>query len=209
MSSRFRALTADQVQYLPETCRACVFWELPTAPRGPQLHRAAQNAEAKQLWVRSVELDSGPPGILAVHDNQTVGYAAYVPAEQARRSRRLGSVPSDDALVLTTLWVAPAARGTGLATAMLQRVLRNAHESGRKAVEATAARGAAEEARCILPESFLTARGFVVHHEHPRFPLLRLDLRQTARWQEAVDHAIEGVRAVLRRGERRPAPTPS
>jgi GNAT superfamily N-acetyltransferase len=141
---------------------------------------------------------------MLVEQDEPVAYAVYMPADEAHRARRLGSTPSDDALVLATLWIAPEARGAGVASALLHSVLRHAHDAGLRAVEAIGARG--EAWPCMLPEAFLIANGFVVHHNHPRFPLLRLDLRQTARWQGAMEHALEGVRSVLRR-ERQPVPS--
>jgi GNAT superfamily N-acetyltransferase len=205
VNHRFRELTTERLADLPASCRSCLFWELPDAPRGPQQPEPSEVAEAKQLWVRSLELEWGAPGLVLVERDETVAYAMYMPSEEAHRARRLGSTPSDDALVLATLWVAPTERGDGLASALLLSVLRHAHDAGLRAVEAIGARG--ESWPCLLPEAFLIANGFVVHHEHPRFPLLRLDLRQTARWQEAMEHAIEGVRSVLARRERQPVPS--
>lgn len=207
MSSRIRPLRSEDVVHLPEPCRSCLFWELADAPRGPQPGRAAEVVEAKQLWYRAVELDAGPPGLLLRDEGRTLAFAGFVPSEQAHRTRRLGAIPSDDALVLTTMWIHPDARGAGIAKEMLHRVLKHAHDAGLRAVEATGARTSV--ATCLLPEEFLLACGFVVHHHHPRYPLLRLDLRQTVRWQHAMEHALEGVRAVLGRRDRRTAPTPS
>jgi GNAT superfamily N-acetyltransferase len=201
VSYRFRQLTTERLTDLPAPCQSCVFWELPAAPRGPQ---EAEAAEAKQLWVRSLELEWGAPGLVLTEGDQPVAFAVYMPAEEAHRARRLGSTPSEDALVLATLWVAESARGSGVTSALLHSVLRQAHDAGLRAVEAIGARG--EAWPCMLPEAFLIANGFVVHHNHPRYPLLRLDLRQTARWQGAMEHALEGVRSVLRR-ERQPVPS--
>jgi GNAT superfamily N-acetyltransferase len=195
------------IEHLPAPCQACLFWELADAPRGPQPDRTAEVAEAKLLYHRAVELDWGPPGLIVRSDGRTLAFATFVPAEQAHRTRRLGSVPSDDALVLTTMWVDPEVRGTGIASTLLHRVLRQAHDRGLRSVEATATRGG--DGPCLLPEAFLLANGFVVRHQHVRHPLLRLDLRQTVRWQDAMEHALRGVRAVLGRRERRTAPSTS
>jgi GNAT superfamily N-acetyltransferase len=207
VSDRIRPLTSELIEHLPEPCRTCLFWELADAPRGPQPDRAAEVAEAKLLYHRAVELDWGPPGLLVRSDDRTLAFATFVPAEQAHRTRRLGSVPSDDALVLTTMWVDPDVRGTGIASALLRRVLRQAHDLGLRAVEATATRGG--DGPCLVPEAFLLANGFVVHHQHVRHPLLRLDLRQTVRWQDAIEQALQGVRALLGRRDRRTAPSAS
>jgi GNAT superfamily N-acetyltransferase len=207
VSDRIRPLTSELIEHLPEPCRTCLFWELADAPRGPQPDRAVEVAEAKLLYHRAVELDWGPPGLLVRSDDRTLAFATFVPAEQAHRTRRLGSVPSDDALVLTTMWVDPDVRGTGIASALLRRVLRQAHDLGLRAVEATATRGG--DGPCLVPEAFLLANGFVVHHQHVRHPLLRLDLRQTVRWQDAIEQALQGVRALLGRRDRRTAPSAS
>jgi GNAT superfamily N-acetyltransferase len=204
VNHRFRDLTADRLSDLPPTCRSCAFWELADAPRGPQKD-AAKGAESKQLWVRSLELEWGAPGLILVDHDETLAYALFMPADEAHRARRLGSTPSEDALVLATMWLAPSARGSGLAAALLHSVLKHAHDAGLRAVEAIGARGDATP--CMLPEDFLIANGFVVHHDHASYPLLRLDLRQTVRWQEAMEHALEGVRSVLSRRERQPAPS--
>jgi GNAT superfamily N-acetyltransferase len=205
VSDRVRPLTADLIADLPAPCRTCLFWEVADAPRGPQPDRAEEVLEAKQLYHRAVELDWAVPGLAVRVDDETRAFVSFVPANQAHRTRRLGSVPSDDALVLTTMWVDPAVRGTGIASLLLQRVLKHAHDMGLRAVEATASR--TDGLPCLLPEAFLLAKGFVVHHHHPTHPLLRLDLRQTVRWQDAMEHALEGVRAVLGRRERRTAPS--
>lgn len=207
MNHRIQPLTGDDVALLPPPCRSCLFWELPRAPRGPQPERADEAQEAKHLWFRSAELEWGSPGVALRHDGTLLGYALVMPADHADRTRRLGTTPSDDALVLATLWVAPDARGAGVGTALLHRVLRQAHEAGLRAVEATGARATAGP--CIIPESFLLAQGFVVHHPHVLHPLLRLDLRKTARWHEAVEHALDSVRAALSRRDRRTVPSPS
>lgn len=208
MSDRVRPLTADDLQHLPADCRACLFWELPSAVRGPRRGHEAEQAEAKHLWHRSLELDWGPPGAVLRNGDRTVGFATCAPSWQAMRTRRLGSTPSEDALILLTMWVAPDVRGGGGATMLLHRVLRQAHDLGLRAVEATATRSP-HDVPCLLPEGFLLASGFEVHQPHPTHPLLRLDLRQTARWQDAMEHALEGVRAVLGRRERRPVPSTS
>jgi GNAT superfamily N-acetyltransferase len=206
VSRRLRDLTAQRLEELPPDCRRCLFWELPDAPRGPQeLDDRRDVPEAKQLWHRSTELEWGATGLLMFDRAELLGFALHMPAGQARRVRRLGSAPSDDALVLATLWVTPEARAGGVAKAMVHVVLRRAHDMGLRAVEAVGQRGTG--GTCVMPEAFLVSVGFVVHHEHPRYPLLRLDLRQTARWQDAVEHAIEGVRSVLTRRERSPVPS--
>ena len=207
MSRRIRELDVAVLDHLPEACRACVFWEVAHAPRGP-LQDARRGREAKEAWWQATQLEWGVPGKAVYVDDVPVGYATFAPGREFPRVRELGR-PSDDALLLATLWIDPAHRGQGLATMLLQSVLREVHRRGGKALEAYGARSALDLAGpCIVPEAFLLSRGFQVLREHFGTPLLRLDLRQTARWQE-VSHALGEVLATLTRRERQPARTPS
>lgn len=208
MSRRVRDLELAALDDLPETCRACVFWEVSRAPRGPHSDPAL-GREAKEAWWQATQLEWGVPGKVAYIDDVPVGYATFGPSAHFPRVRQLGR-PSDDALLLATLWVEPAHRGTGLATMLLQSVLREVHRRGSRALEAYGARTVVDLAgSCLVPEPFLRARGFQVLHEHHALPLLRLDLRQTVRWQESVGQALGEVISTLTRRERQPARTPS
>lgn len=210
MGERVHDLTPADLDDLPAPCRACVFWETAHGPRGPDEEAPQAARDGKEAWWQAAQLEWGSPakGVRA-HD-RLVGYALYGPAEQFPRARRLGRPPSEDALLLAALWVEPDARGQHLATALLQGVLRECHRAGRRAVEAFGMRNLPADvaANCVLPAEFLLARGFVIWRDHRRFPLFRLDLRQTARWQESVGEAVAGVLSALRRrGE--PAHVPS
>jgi GNAT superfamily N-acetyltransferase len=202
MTRRLQDLTVDTLDALPEACRSCVFWEVADAPRGP----TAGGAAAKEAWVHSLELEWGAPGKVLAVDDVPIAFGVLAPGVHVARTRRLGHVPSEDALLLVTLWVDPNARQAGLARVLLQALLRETHEHGGRALEAYGARGGAALGTCVIPEGFLLANGFTVLREDVRHPLLRLDLRQTARWQESVTHALEAVLRTL--PSRRGAPVP-
>jgi GNAT superfamily N-acetyltransferase len=205
MSRRVHDLTPAGLSELPAACRACVFWEAAGARRGPASDPGA-GAAAKDAWWQATQLEWGAPGKAVYSDGRLVAYAAFAPPQFVPRLRTLGHVVSDDALLLSTLWVDPAQRHSGLATLLLQTVLREATRRGARAVEACATRG--HSGSCLLPEAFLLASGFTVVREHVAYPLLRMDLRQTARWSESIGHAVEGVISVLGRRERAPVPVP-
>jgi GNAT superfamily N-acetyltransferase len=207
VSRRVREVTVDVLDHLPDTCRACVFWEVAHAPRGPR-QNPKLGREAKEAWWQATQLEWGVPGRAVYVDDQPVGYATFAPSQHFPRARRFGR-PSDDALLLATLWIDPSYRGQGLATMLLQSMMREVHRRGARALEAYGARSALDLARpCMIPEGFLLSRGFQVLYERDSRPLLRLDLRQTVRWQE-VGHVLGGVLQNLTRRERQPAPTPS
>jgi GNAT superfamily N-acetyltransferase len=205
-------LSLATLHELPSPCRACVFWESRDGRRGGTAGDPGVVEVAKEAWWQATQLEWGPPGKGVFVDDHLVAYALFAPRDHFPRARRLGPAPSDDALLLATIWVDPAYRGAGLATTLLQSVLRETHRRGARALECYGDRlrpAALAEGACVLPEAFLLQSGFRLRQDHHEFPLLRLDLRQTVRWQESVGHALEGVVAALSRRERAPAPAPA
>lgn len=210
MSRRIHDLSLANLDDLPPTCRSCMFWETAQAPRGPRAGAEDTAAQRKEAWWQATQLEWGTPGKVLYVDDVPAGYATFAPPEHFPRLRRLPHAPSDDVVLLATLWVAPDHRGSGAAKMLLQSVLREVHRHGCKALEAFGARSAGAGdllMTCLIPYEFLVANGFEVVHDDVEFPLLRLDLRKTVRWQESVGHAWSGVVSVLSRRERAPAPT--
>ena len=210
MSRRVHDLSLSNLDDLPATCRACMFWEVAGAPQGPRAGDEDVAAGRKEAWWQATQLEWGAAGKALYIDDVPAGYATFAPAEHFARVRLLRNSVSDDALLLATLWVAPEHRDTGAAKMLLQAVLRETHRRGSKALEAYGARGGAAGRllmTCFTPEDFLIANGFEVLHDDAEYPLLRLDLRKTVRWQESVGHALSGVITALSRRERAPAPT--
>lgn len=215
MTRDLRDLTLDALDDLPVPCRSCVFWEVAGAPRGGSPDRVA-GALAKDAWWQATQLEWGTPGKALYRDGRLVAYATFAPPLHFPRTRRLGPAVSEDALLLATLWVDPEVEGRGLATVLLQAVLSETHRRGARALEAYGERRSVGRllwgtggGGCVLPESFLLRAGFALRHDHATFPLLRLDLRQTVRWQDSVGHALEGVRSALGRRERAGVPVPT
>lgn len=198
-------LTLDNLQALPDPCRTCVFWE---AGRSPRRSEETGGADRKRAWWEAMQLDWGTPGKAVFDGHELVGYGGFGPPERLEGARRIGGIVSDDALLLTTLWVAPAYRGAGLGKVLLQSILRETYQRGERALEAYGARGDGDPP-CVVSEEFLVANGFSVVQQDWAYPRLRLDLRQTSRWQESVSSALETVAAVLSRRERRPVPAGS
>lgn len=201
---RFQPLRPDMLSELPEPCRSCLFWEVTDAPRGADPSEPEAAAKAKEAWWQAQALEEPIVSRRAVVDDRLAGYALAGDVSTLPRARRLGPTVSEDALLLAVLWVDPALRGGGIGRALAQQVLREAAQMGRQAVEAYGRTGT--DARCLLNVAELEALGFVVARPHVRFPLLRLDLRQTARWTETVGQAIGGVIDSLRWRERAARP---
>lgn len=187
-SRRVGLLDAAAVDQLPGRCASCVFWEL-GAPRPADDHERELRREQKREWVAS-ELDrDGPPGRVIRIEDEFAGYVLFA-RSGAFAGRRIDlPVTSDDALTLATLWVEPHWRQHGLGRLLVQAALREAHRREVKAVEAFGDRRFSEGA-CVLPAAWLLHEGFVVHREHPRHPLMRIDVRRTASWAESLEHAL-------------------
>ena len=200
LAPRVRHLTPDLLAQLPETCRSCLFWEVIDAPRGPDVDDPDFAAKSKEAWWQAVELEQPTTSRGAFIDDALVGYALVGEPRAFPRARRLGPSPSDDALLLATLWVRADHRGGGLAKALLHSVLRAGARSHHRAVEAYGERGT--QRTCVLTVAALESLGFATVVDHDRYPLLRLDLRQTATWARSVSAALEGVVSVLGRRER-------
>lgn len=205
MARRVHDLTLSNLDALPDACRACAFWEVAGAPRGPQRELHA-GEEAKEAWLQATQLEWGAPGKVLYLGGRPAGYGLFAPPGHFPRTRRIGGSASDDALLLAALWINPEQRGAGLAKVLLHALLRETHRRGSRALEAYGSRLAVPPATCVLPETFLLRNGFSLLHDHAEWPLLRLDLRQTARWQSSVGQALEQVVSALTARERARAP---
>lgn len=207
MARKVVELTSDALDQLPERCRHCLFWEL-GAPRPIDVEDelAGDAAVQKCAWWKSIELEFGPPGRLVRVDGEPAAWCFFgSPSIFAARRAPVPSV-SQDSLFLATLWVERPFRGAGLGRLLLHATVKEAIRRDLRAVEAYGDRRHREGA-CTLPGTWLLHEGFGVQREHPRYPLLRLDVRSLARWAEPIEHALEQALARLgRRVQPEPAP---
>lgn len=214
MSTRLEPLAPELLEGFPERCRECLFWELgrprpdPRGNGGDEL--AGDPFVQKQAWFTAQSLEHGSPGrVLCDADGRVVGYTLFAPPGQFARRRSPVPRASDDALQVATLWVAPHARDHGVGRLLLQGALKEALHRGLAAVEVYGDRRFREH-DCVLPVTWLLHEGFVVHREHPRYPLLRLDTRRTVRWAATLEHALEGMLDRVRpEPDRAPVPSPN
>ena len=191
MSRKVVPLTIDTLGHLPEPCRHCVFWEL-----GPRARpRASDEAGLqKEAWLSSVLLEWGPPGQVLLVDGGPAGWSLYAPARFFEQAGTQAARPvSRDAVLLATLAVDPAYEGQGIGRVLLQSMARDLIKRKVRAVEVFADRVWTRR-DCHVPVAFLEASGFQVVREHPRFPLLRMDLRTALRWKDAAEAAREVLR---------------
>lgn len=143
----------------------------------------------KQAWVSSVVQDGQPAGRVVRLDGEVVAHSLAAPA--ARFAPRALGLPtaSADALLLASVWVQPHWRGRGIGRLLIRAALRDALRSGCRRVEAFGDRRWRERA-CVLPAGWLLGEGFDVEVEHPRTPLLAIELGRTVRWAESLEQAL-------------------
>lgn len=210
MSERLAPLTGEAVEELPAACRACLFWEL-GRPRPDPRHRGAPDELAgdaltqKQAFAAAQAVEGAAPGRVLRRDDKVVAYALFAPPGGFAPRKAPVPATSEDALLLATVWIEPHHRGEGLGRLLIRATLRDALRRELAAVEAYGDRRFREQ-ECVLPATWLLREGFEVHREHPRYPLLRLDLDRTVRWAETLEQALEEMLGHLPSGRAQGAP---
>lgn len=214
MSTRLEPLRPELLERFPERCRECLFWELgrprPDPRNGGGDELAGDPFVQKQAWITAQSLEHGHPGrVLCDAEGRVVAYVLFAPPRQFAPRRPPVPRASEDALLLATAWVAPHVRDHGVGRLLLQAAVKAALHLELAAVEVYGDRRFREH-DCVLPVMWLLHEGFVVHREHPRYPLLRLETRRTVRWAATLEHALEGILERVRPDpERAPVPSPN
>ncbi|MGH3472245.1 MAG: GNAT family N-acetyltransferase [Nocardioidaceae bacterium] len=195
MGRRFDALTADNVGQLPPPCRSCVLWEL--GNRSP-------DAASKDGWISAVLLNWGNCGQIAYVDGRVAGFAFYAPPEYVEGLGFLSTAAiSSDAVLLMTMRLLPGQAGSGLGRVLIQTVVKDLMRRRVKAIEAFGDMHGNEN-QCLIPARFLTAVGFKTVQPHPRYPRMRLELRNVLTWRDDVELAVERWLGAIRPHSVRP-----
>lgn len=198
LSPRVRQLDLDDLEDLPAPCRGCMYWQTTATRPGVD---GVSDPIAQDAWWRAVQLDWGTPGKAIWHEGRLVAFALFAPPLHVQRARALPAAPSEDALLLATMWCAPEERRGGHARHLLQVIAREAIAHGHQAIEAYGST-TETDGRCVLSARFLHTIGFTMHRPHPVMSLMRLDLDKTVSWPEAVGHALGEVLSTLQGRER-------
>ena len=139
-------------------------------------------------------LEWGPAGHVVTVDGEIAGFSLYAPTRVLDQVGFQAARPvSRDAVLLATLAVLPEFEGQGIGRVLLQTMARDLTKRKVRAVEAFADRAPAGRA-CRIPAEFLEASGFQVVRDHPRYPLMRMDLRTALTWKDAREAALEALR---------------
>lgn len=193
MSRTAVRLTLDNLDALPTSCRSCLFWECDAVRR----ERHDEPALEKQAWVSEVLREWGSCGRVAVVDDERVGFVLYAPAGFVPGAAGFPTAPvSSDAVLLTTAWVDPRARGGGVGRMLVRAMARDLVDRQVRAVEAFGRSSGTTP--CTVPADFLARVGFRTQRAHPLTPRLRMDLRTTLPWRSEVEAALERLVGAVR-----------
>lgn len=199
MARKVVRMTLDHLAALEGPCRSCVFWELDPVRR----ERVDDPAAEKEAWVSAVLRDWGSCGRVVLVDDRPVGYALYAPPAYYPGAGAFPTSPvSNDAVLLSALYVEPEARGGGLGRMLVQGMARDLIERGGvAAVEAfgdTRGPGLTGAGRCVVSVEFLASVGFKTQRAHAVTPRMRMDLRSALSWREEVEAALERLLGAVR-----------
>jgi N-acetylglutamate synthase-like GNAT family acetyltransferase len=206
MARRFRPLTVERVDDLPEPCCECALWEA-TGMSAPACGPAGDRA-VLEAWLSTVLEDWGPGGLVLYDGATPLGFVKYAPARFFPCATGMPSgVPDRDAVLIACLHVGADLRDVGLGKVLLQAALRDLVSRKEKVVEAYAATEGNDRDRSpLMSLRFLMDQGFKVVRPHPLYPLMRLELKSLATWTENLEAALEAIQLPRRLGERVPAP---
>lgn len=182
MKIKVVSLTPENLHEAPEwgthpySCKYCLYWEYPELLVDPAMEKQEEVFARKQAWLRLVQARFGECGKLLYLGGQAVGYAQYAPAEFLPNTKSYPAGPvSLQAVFIACLFIpGKEHRGLGLGSILLQRVLKELHKRGIKAVETFGRKGRPENPSG--PVEFYLKHGFHVLRDDLEFPLLRLDL---------------------------------
>ena len=180
MGRRLRPMTAADLDLLPDPCARCAFWETSVADLvapAERPDRAARKAE----WAQEVTDRWGYCGVLAVHEEEVLGFLTLAPANLVRRLPAFSTTPvGSDVAVLLSAQVTEAWRGKGLGRQLVSTAAGLVARRDLRALEAVGTRR--EGPSCLMPVGWLESVGFEVVRDHPVTPRLRMDLQTTQRW---------------------------
>jgi GNAT superfamily N-acetyltransferase len=180
-SRRLRPMTEADLPSLPEPCARCTFWESSLADlASPDDH--IDRLGRKTEWARDVTRHWGYCGVMALLDDQPIGFLTMAPARYVPRLSAFATTPvSHDAAVVMSVMVVEEHRRHGVGRQLIQTA---AGLVARRDIRALEAVGTYHDgASCMLPTTWLENVGFHVVRPHPVTPRLRMDLQSTVRWR--------------------------
>jgi GNAT superfamily N-acetyltransferase len=206
MTRRLKPLNFTSVDQLPIVCSNCAFWE--SAGERERRCGTVCDADLQGAWFRRVTDEWGECGRVAFDGDEVLGFIKYAPSAFFPQTLTFAATPEDNATpLIACLHISADARHRGLGAVLLKAALRDLVGRGERRVEAF---GYTElvsknEEMPMLSLAFLQENGFVIVRPDPHYPLLRLDLKSLAMWQDNLDAVLESLRFPMRVPNRAPA----
>ncbi len=117
MEVKIANLTAKGLRDLPDICKYCVYWEFPEE----RYQRNEERFKKKLKWLKKVNKEFGNCGKIVYINEKPVAYAQYAPREFLPNSFNYPSLPSEDAVLISCLFIfTQDFRGLGIGTKLLK-----------------------------------------------------------------------------------------
>lgn len=158
VSRRLRPMLPADLASLPEPCVQCAFWETSLSDLAAPADHADRRA-LKTEWAETVAQRWGYCGVIAVQDEETIGYLTMAPARHVRRLAAFPSTPvSPDVAVLTAVQVVEPWQGRGLGRSLVSSAAGLLVRRDIRAIEAVGTYH--DGPSCMMPAPWLEAVGF-------------------------------------------------
>jgi len=206
MPRKLRPLFADDLDRLSPPCNDCAFWE--SAGERERRCGSVRDADTQRAWYRRVTDEWGSCGRVAFEDDEVLGFVKYAPSGYLPQSATFSAAPEDPSVpLLACLHIVPDARHRGLGTLLLRACMSDLVQRGERQLEAFAFTDETADIDMMpmLGMPFLMRNGFTVVRPDLRYPLLRLELKSLAVWQDNLESMLESLRFPLRVPKRVPA----
>lgn len=178
-------ITEANLGDIPESCRGCVYWELPeefekAKTEKTDTQRKWEFQEKKREWFVNTMKDFGTCGKIVYYKGKSIAYAQFAPSERLPNTSSYESQPvgklEEGVVFLSCLYIADTSlRGRGLGEALLKKIVEDLKGRGFKAVETFARRGTPENPSG--PLEFYIKNGFIIKDKtNSEFPLVKLYL---------------------------------
>ena len=144
-------ITEANLKDIPESCKACVYWEFPedfdkAKEQKAELERRLEFKRKKQEWFVNTMRHFGTCCKIAYYNDRPVAYAQFAPSDRLPNTAHYASHPvgksEEGAIFLSCLYVADKElRGKGLGKALLRNIIYDIRKRGFKTIETFARKG--------------------------------------------------------------------
>lgn len=159
----------------PFSCKYCIYWEFPKACIDPAKEKKEDLLKKKLSWLRNTNKIFGNCGMVAYAGGEPAGYAQYAPSKLLPNSANYSSLPSDDAVLISCLFIPQKElRRLGIGSQLLQSIIDDLRKRRINAVETFARKSKPDNPSG--PMEFYLRNGFTIYKDDKEFPLMRLEL---------------------------------